>query len=70
MRLILPHELKSKKNIGYCNEHRRRLEDAGLFPKRVRLGPRGNTGPYAYVEEELDAYLEARAAARELEAAA
>ena len=67
MQIILPKDLKSQKGIPYCNEHRRQLEKAGKFPKRVRLSE--DDGFYGYIEEEIDAYLEARAAARETEAA-
>jgi prophage regulatory protein len=41
----------------YSHAHRGRLEDAGKFPKRVRLGngPRSRVG---YVESEITEWIE------------
>ena len=67
MKIILPPELKSRKGIPFTNKHFRELEKAGRFPKRVRLVEGGLA--YGYMEAEVDAWLEARAAKRETEAA-
>jgi prophage regulatory protein len=67
MKIILPAELKPRKGVPFCNKHLRYLEKAGRFPKRVRLTDGGLA--YGYIEAEIDAWVEARAAEREAEAA-
>jgi prophage regulatory protein len=62
MKIILPPELKSRKGIPFTNKHLRYLEKAGRFPKRVRLVEGGVA--YGYLEDEVDAWVEARAAER------
>jgi len=59
-RLIAPDQLPSK-GITLGNDQRLNLEAEGRFPKRVRLTPR----TYAYIETELDGWLEARIAERD-----
>jgi prophage regulatory protein len=54
--------------INYTNEHLRRLEAADRFPKRVKLGDAPNSRN-AWAESEVLAWINARAAARELVAA-
>ena len=55
----------SKKQVRalvlYCFAHMARLEAAGKFPKRVRLG----TGRVAYVESEILEWMKARVAERD-----
>jgi len=51
--------------IKLGNAHRKRLEAAGCFPKRVQITERS----HGYVEEELQAYIEVRIAARDNRAA-
>jgi prophage regulatory protein len=50
----------SKKQVKaiclYSFQHTKRLEDAGKFPKRVRLG----NGRVGYVEDEIEAWCKAR----------
>lgn len=46
---------------GYSRMHVDRLEKAGRFPKRVQLGPNS----VGWLEDEIQAWIEARAAARE-----
>jgi prophage regulatory protein len=46
---------------GYSEQHICRLERRGLFPKKVKLQPGGAVG---WFEDEIDAWLEARAAER------
>jgi prophage regulatory protein len=53
-------------NVPYCNEHRRRLERAGKFPKRVYLSPQR----YAYVRSEIEAWVRDRIAERDAPKAA
>lgn len=68
MARVLRHpDLKQKKGIPYTPKHLRELEREGKFPKRFPLAEGGNF--YGYLETEIDAYLEARAACREVEAA-
>ena len=65
MRMIGPQELGPLKGIHFGNVWRLALERQGRFPKRVRLGARR----YAYIDAELDRWLEERAANREQKAA-
>jgi predicted DNA-binding transcriptional regulator AlpA len=62
MRLLIFPELKSKKGINTCRDHLRRQVNAGQFPKPVTVGPSGRR--IAWIEEEVDAYLEALVAKR------
>jgi prophage regulatory protein len=59
-RLISYDDLKSK-GIPYSKPHLWRLEKQGKFPKRVPIG----AGRYAYVEAEIDGYVESLIAARD-----
>ncbi len=45
-------DLKEMKGIRWSRVHLNRLEKAGLFPKRVRLGPK----TVAWAEDEIDAF--------------
>ncbi len=54
--------------VGYSPMHLRRLEAAGVFPRRVKLSPGGTA--VGWVEDEIEAYLEARVAERDGAAAA
>nr|WP_213396473.1 AlpA family phage regulatory protein [Yoonia sp.] len=47
--------------VPYTRTHITRLEKAGLFPRRVRLG----AGRVGWVEEEIDAWIESRIAERD-----
>jgi prophage regulatory protein len=64
MRLIPPAELP-RKGVTLGNDQRANLEAEGRFPKRVRITAR----TYAYLETELDDWLEARIAERDSAAA-
>jgi hypothetical protein len=59
-RLIPPYLLPSK-GVTIKNDRRQQLEAANQFPKRVRVTSR----TYAYLEAEIDAWLEAKVAARD-----
>ena len=63
-RLIAYEALKAK-CIPYSKPHLWRLERANKFPRRVPIG----AGRYAYIESEVDAWIDARIAERD-EAAA
>jgi len=67
MRLIRYQDLASTKGIHFSREHIRRLELAGKFAKRVKLAEGGDH--FAWIDEELDAYIAGRIAARDGEAA-
>jgi predicted DNA-binding transcriptional regulator AlpA len=69
LKLLTFDELKPKKGIPYCREHARRLGDQGKFPKAIKLGY-GERAKIAFVEEEIDAWLVERAAARDAGGAA
>ncbi len=47
---------------GYSRMHVDRLEKAGRFPRRVQLGPNS----VGWLENEVLAWIEARAAARDI----
>lgn len=64
MRLLAFNRLFPEKGIGYSKVHLGRLEKVGSFPKRVRLGPKGRV---AWIEAEIDEWIEARAAERDNE---
>ena len=61
MRIIRRHELTRR--VGYCLGHIYRLERKGLFPARVRLGPRA----VGWLEAEVEGWLRERVDARERE---
>lgn len=64
MRLLSFPELKSEKGIKYSRSHIFRLVKAKKFPAPVK--PSGTPyGVNAWVDNEIDAHLEARAAERE-----
>lgn len=60
-RLVTKKELKTVCGIPYTPQHIGRLEAAGKFPKRVRLGP----NRVAWLLSEVDAWLNERIALRD-----
>jgi prophage regulatory protein len=64
MKFLLFPDLKALKGIPYSRMHIDRLEKVGAFPKRVRL----SSMTVAWVEQEIDAHLEAKLAEREFAA--
>ncbi|MDB5581008.1 MAG: AlpA family phage regulatory protein [Bradyrhizobium sp.] len=59
MRLLSKKDVRAK--VLYSPAHIARLEAAGQFPKRVRLGP----GRVGWVDEEVDRWLRERIAKRD-----
>ncbi len=59
MRLLSKTEVRSK--VLYCPAHIARLEAAGLFPKRVRLG----AARVGWVEQEVEDWIKQRIAERD-----
>ena len=59
MRLLDKKRLREL--VLYSPQHVQRLEDAGKFPKRVRLGQ----GRVGWIEEEVLAWLQVRIQERE-----
>jgi prophage regulatory protein len=55
-KLVTKKELKSVYGVPYCPAHIARLEVAGQFPKRVKLG----ACRVAWVAEEVEAWIEER----------
>jgi len=55
-KLITRKQLKSDFGVPYSFQHIARLEAAGQFPRRVRLGQ----ARVAYVEEEVQAWIDQR----------
>lgn len=58
---IISAEARREK-VPYSDMHIYRLERAGKFPKRIRLG----ANRVGWLEHEIDAWIEARAAEREV----
>lgn len=54
MRLLSKKQVRER--VLYSPAHIQRLEDAGLFPKRIRLGQ----GRVGWLETEITAWLEAK----------
>jgi prophage regulatory protein len=52
--VLIPYAALKTKGISYSKPHLWRLERDRKFPRRVPIGP----GRYAYVESEIDAYLD------------
>lgn len=61
MRVLQFPKLKADKGIPYSRMHVDRLEKAGQFPRRIKLG----ANSVAWIEEEVDAWLAEKAAERE-----
>jgi prophage regulatory protein len=59
MKLLSKRQVREK--VIYSPAHIARLEAAGQFPKRVRLG----TGRVGWVEQEIDAWIITRIAERD-----
>ena len=58
-------EPECKERSGYSSQHRGRLEKRGLFPRRFKLNPAGGKyGAVGWDDDELDEWVEARAASR------
>jgi prophage regulatory protein len=63
-RLVSKKELKTLCGIPYSPQHIARLEAAGAFPKRIRLGQ----NRVAWLLTEVEEWLEVRIAQREASA--
>lgn len=61
-RILRPKDTEAK--VGLCNRELRDLEREGLFPKRFPLNPSGRGRAVGHLESEVDAWIEARASAR------
>jgi prophage regulatory protein len=60
MRLLYDEDLKER-GIKLSKVQRWRLTKAGRFPKPIKVGERAN----AYIDTEIDAYIESQIAARD-----
>lgn len=58
---LIGYDALAAKSITYSRVHLWRLEKAGKFPKRVRLG----VGRYAYVASEIDDFIRQKIAERD-----
>ena len=63
MRILRSPEVQSR--AGYSGMHLSRLEKAGKFPKRIKLGPNS----VGWLEEEVDDWIAQKMAARDEEEA-
>jgi predicted DNA-binding transcriptional regulator AlpA len=61
MKVLTFGELQRIKGIPYCRDHLRRKVKAGEFPRPIELS---GGHRLAWIEEEVDAYLEALVAKR------
>ena len=59
-KLVSKKELKSIYGVPYCFAHIARLEAAGQFPKRIRLG----ACRVAWIAQEVQGWIDERVAAR------
>jgi prophage regulatory protein len=59
--VLIPYRDLKAKGITYSKPHLWRMERAGKFPKRVPTGP----ARYAYVESEINGYIDGLIAARD-----
>jgi prophage regulatory protein len=64
MRILGYKDLKAEKGVPYSKAHIWRLEQAGKFPKHVKFGP----GRKGWVEGEIDNYVKAKIAERDVDA--
>lgn len=60
-RLIDKKQLRTVKGIPYCDSQIYRLEKAGQFPRRVRLG----CNRVAWLENEIDGWISEKAERRD-----
>lgn len=58
---LISYDALAGKGICYSKPHLWRLEKANKFPKRVPIG----AARYAYLESEVDAYVDGLIAARD-----
>jgi prophage regulatory protein len=66
MATLITYDGLASKGISYSKVTLWRLEKANKFPKRVPIG----AARYGYVESEIDAYVDAKIAARDAKLAA
>lgn len=59
MRVITKKELAEK--VGYSAMHISRLEKAGVFPRRIQLGP----NRVGWIEDEIEQWIKAKIAERD-----
>ena len=64
MRLLSIKQLKPEKGITYHPQSIRRMIREGQFPKPVKLGD-GLSAKVAFLEEEIDAWIQERIAKRD-----
>ncbi|MDE2465947.1 MAG: AlpA family phage regulatory protein [Alphaproteobacteria bacterium] len=64
--VLVPYEALRSRGITYSKVQLWRLERAGQFPKRVSIG----AGRHAWVESELDAFIDRKIAERDAKTAA
>jgi prophage regulatory protein len=63
---LIPYEALRSKGISYSKVQLWRLERAGKFPRRVPIG----AGRHAWVESELDNFIDQKIADRDAKTAA
>lgn len=52
--------------VPYSPQHIQRLEDAGLFPKRIKLGHGGRNAKAFWVEQEIQDWIQAQVDRRDV----
>ncbi len=60
MQILLDRQGLKSRGITFTNAHLIRLENAGKFPRRLRI----TAGRVAWLQDEIDGWIEAKAAAR------
>jgi prophage regulatory protein len=66
MKLLSYNDLKPQRGIDYTRDHLRAKVKAGEFPAPISL----SEGRIAWIEQEIDAWIEQRAALRKTKQAA
>lgn len=61
MRILRPKDAASK--VGLSRAHLYRLERAGQFPRRIRLGP----ASVGWIEDDLEEWIRSRVSDHEVE---
>lgn len=65
MQKLLSYKCLGERGVSYSEEHLRRLAQVGEFPQPVKLSDAGRGSRKAWVESEIDAWIDERIVARD-----
>lgn len=63
-RILRPAQTAER--VGLCDRQLREMEAQGLFPKRFQINPGANNRAVGHLESEVNEWIAARAASREV----